>query len=86
MARRIARLREEQEDKSKKLKTRYLDVEVEGTQEGLNNLSMHERREPTPEIVREEVLPLNPMKDPQQCEVTMLGEVKNKNGKRNRMT
>jgi hypothetical protein len=38
---------------------------------------------PTPEIVREEVLPLNPLKDPHQCEVTMLREDKNKNGKRN---
>jgi hypothetical protein len=52
-------------------------------QEGLKNLSMQESREPTPEIVREEVLPSNPVKDPQQCEVTMPRGDKNKNGKRN---
>jgi hypothetical protein len=83
MARRIARLIEEQEDKSKQLRARDLAVEVERTQEGLKNLSMQERRAPTPETVREEVLPSNPVKDPQQCEVTMLREDKNKNGKRN---
>jgi hypothetical protein len=44
---------------------------------------MQERRAPTPEVVREEVLPLKPLEDPQQCEVTMLREDKNKNGKRN---
>jgi hypothetical protein len=43
---------------------------------------MQERRTPTPETVREEVLLTNPLKDPQQCEVTMLREDKNKNGKR----
>jgi hypothetical protein len=52
-------------------------------QEGLKNLSMQERRAPTPEVIREEVFHLNPLKDPQQCEVTMLREDKNKNGKRN---
>jgi hypothetical protein len=44
---------------------------------------MQERRAPTPEVVREEVLPLKPLEDPQQCEVTTLREDKNKNGKRN---
>jgi hypothetical protein len=44
---------------------------------------MHERRAPNPEEVREEVLHLNPLKDPQQCEVPLLGENNNKNGKRN---
>jgi hypothetical protein len=44
---------------------------------------MQERSAFTPEIVREEVLPLNPLEDPQQCEVTTLREDKNKNGKRN---
>jgi hypothetical protein len=44
---------------------------------------MQERSASTPEIVREEVLPLNTLKDPQQCEFTMLREDKNKNGKRN---
>jgi hypothetical protein len=83
MANRIVRLIEEQEDKSKKLRAKDLAVEVERTQEGLNNLSMKKNREPTPEIVREEVLPSNPVKDLQQCEVTMLRKDKNNNGKRN---
>jgi hypothetical protein len=39
---------------------------------------MHERREPTLEVIREEVFHLNPVNDPQQCEVTMLREDKNK--------
>jgi hypothetical protein len=55
-------------------------------QEGLKNLSMQERREPTLETIREEVLPSNLVKDPQQCEVTTLREDKNKNGKRNTET
>jgi hypothetical protein len=63
---------QEQEDKSKKQRARELAVEIERTQEGLKNLSMQERSAFTPEIVREEVLPLNPLEDPQQCEVTML--------------
>jgi hypothetical protein len=50
----------------------------------LKNISIQESRAPTPE--REEVLPLNPMKDPQQCEVTMLREDKNNNGKMNLVT
>jgi hypothetical protein len=83
MARRIARLLEEQEDKSKQLRARDLAVEVERTQEDLENLSIQESRASTPETVREEVLPSNPMKDPQQCEVTMPRGDKNKNGKRN---
>jgi hypothetical protein len=44
---------------------------------------MQERIASTPEIVREEAFPLNPLKDAQQCEVTTLRENKNKNGKRN---
>jgi hypothetical protein len=44
---------------------------------------MQERRAPTPEVIREEVFHSNPLKYPQQCEVTMLRENKNKNGKRN---
>lgn len=47
---------------------------------------MQERRAPTPEEVREEVLHSNPLKDPQQCEVPLQGENKNKNGKRNPKT
>jgi hypothetical protein len=46
-------------------------------------LSTRERREPTLEIVRKEVLTSNPLKDPQQCEVNTLVENKNENGKRN---
>jgi hypothetical protein len=38
---------------------------------------------PTLEIVREEVLPLNPLKEHHLCKVTMLREDTNKNGKRN---
>ena len=83
MARRIARLIEEREDKSKQLRARDLTVEVERTQEGLKNLSMQESREPTLETVREEVLSSNLVKDPQQCKVTILRADKNKNGKRN---
>jgi hypothetical protein len=59
------RLIEEQEDKSKQLRTRNVTVEVERTQENLKNLSMQERRAPTPKIVREEVLHSNPLKYPQ---------------------
>jgi hypothetical protein len=47
-------------------------------------MSIQESREPTPK--REEVLPLNPMKDHQQREVTMPREDKNKNGKKNPVT
>jgi hypothetical protein len=62
MARRIMHLLEEQQDHSKLLRTRDLDVEVERTQEDLKHLFIQESREPTPE--REEVLPSNPMKYP----------------------
>jgi hypothetical protein len=61
-----------------------LDLEVEITQTDLKNLSIQESRAPTPDI--EEVFPLNPMKDHQQCEVTMPREDKNQNGKRNPVT
>jgi hypothetical protein len=44
---------------------------------------MQERRAPTLEVIREEVFHLNPLKDPQQSEVTMLRKDKNKNRKRN---
>jgi hypothetical protein len=39
---------EEKEDKSKQLRTRDLVVEVDRTQEGLENLSIQESREYTP--------------------------------------
>jgi hypothetical protein len=44
---------------------------------------MQENKAPTPETVREELLPLNLVKYPQQCEVTILRKDKNNNGKRN---
>jgi hypothetical protein len=50
----------------------------------LKNPSTQENRTPTPD--REEVLHSNPMKDCQQCEVTMPREDKNQNGKRNPVT
>jgi hypothetical protein len=65
MARKLAHLLEEQENQSKLLRTRDLDVEVERTHEDLKHLSVQESRAPTPE--REKVLPSNPMKDPPQC-------------------
>jgi len=60
-----------------------LVVEVERMQEGLKNQSMQERRIPTLELIREEVLPLNHLKDHQHCKATMIRKDKNKNGKRN---
>jgi hypothetical protein len=61
MTRRITHLIKEQENKLKLFRTRNLDVEVERTQE--------DSQAPTP--AREEVLPMNPMKESQQHEVTM---------------
>ena len=69
MAKRITHLLEEQENQSKLLRTRNLDVEVERTQANPKHLSVQESRAPTRDI--EEVLPLNPSKDHHQCEVTM---------------
>ena len=83
MARRITHLIEEQVDKSNLLRARDLAVEVDRTEEGLKNLSMQKRRAYTPKTIREEILPLKLMKDPQQYQVTMIREDKNKNGKRN---
>jgi hypothetical protein len=47
---------------------------------------MQERRIPTLELIREGTLTLNPSRAHQLCEVTTLGEDKNKNGKRNSET
>jgi hypothetical protein len=47
---------------------------------------MQERSASTPEIVREEVLPSDPLKEHQQRKVTTLREDNNKNGKRNPKT
>jgi hypothetical protein len=62
IARKIDRLMEEQEVNSKKHKARELVVEVERTQEGLKDISMQERRTPTPELIKEEVLTSNPLR------------------------
>jgi hypothetical protein len=64
-AKKITQIIEEREDKSKQPRARDLAVEAARTQESFKTLSMQERRAPTPEIVREEVLHLNPLKDPQ---------------------
>ena len=63
MTRRIARLIEERENRSKLFRTRNLDVKVERTHKDLRHLSVQENRSPTPN--REEVFPLNPNKDHQ---------------------
>jgi hypothetical protein len=55
-------------------------------QEGLKNMSMQERRTPTPKLIKEEVFQLNPMNNPQECEVTMIRVYKNKNGNRDPTT
>jgi hypothetical protein len=84
MANRITHLLEEQENQSKLLRTRNLDVKFERTQEDLKHLSVQESRAPTPD--REEVLALNPTKYHQQGEVTMPSGDNNQNGKRNTET
>jgi hypothetical protein len=56
-----------------------LAVEIERTQEGLQDPSMQERRISTLELIRKEVLPLNPSRAHQQCKTTMIREDKNKN-------
>jgi hypothetical protein len=84
MARRITHLLEKQEDQLKLLRTKYLDIEVERTQEDLKYLYVQESRAPTPK--REEVLLLENMKDPPQCDVTMPRGDKNDNGKRKPVT
>jgi hypothetical protein len=43
---------------------------------------MQGRNISTQEVVREGILTSNPLRAHQQCELTMLGEDKNKNGKR----
>jgi hypothetical protein len=60
--------------KNRKTGRSYLEPEtwmskVERIHEDLRQLSIQESREPTPD--REEVFPLNPSKDHQQCEVTI---------------
>jgi hypothetical protein len=55
-------------------------------QEGLKDLPMKEESMSTQEVVREEILTLNPLEVHQHCEVTTLRKDKNKNGKRNPKT
>jgi hypothetical protein len=83
ITRKIERLIEEQEDKSKQQRERELAVKFERMQEGLKDLSMQEESMSTQDLVSKEVLPLNPLKEHQQREVTMLRKDKHKNGKRN---
>ena len=49
----------------------------------LKDLSIQERSISTQEVLREGILTSDPLKAHQKCEVTTLGEDKNKNGKRN---
>jgi hypothetical protein len=67
----------------KQQRERELAVEVERTQEGLKDLYMQEKIIPTLDLIREGILTSIPLREHQQCEVTTLGEDKNKNGKRN---
>jgi hypothetical protein len=50
--------------------------------EGLKDLSIQERSKSTQEMLRKGILTSDPLRAPQQCEATTLGEDKNKNGKR----
>jgi hypothetical protein len=63
-------------------KSKELAIKVERMQEGLKDLSIQERSVPTQEVLRKGILTLEPLRVPQQCEATTLGEDKNKNGKR----
>jgi hypothetical protein len=83
IAQRIDRLIEEGGVESKKQNEREVVVNFERVQEGLKDLSMQEESMSTQDLVRKEVLSLTPLKEHQQCEVTMLRTDKNKNGKRN---
>jgi hypothetical protein len=51
-------------------------------QEGLKDLYIQERSVPTQEVLRKGILTSKIMRVPQQCEATMIGEDKNKNGKK----
>jgi hypothetical protein len=44
---------------------------------------MQEESLSTQDLVRREVLPMNPLKEHQQCDATLLREDKNKNGNKN---
>ena len=62
-------------------KARELAIKVERMQEGLKDLSIQERSVPTQEVLRKGILISKPLRVPQQCKATTLGEDKNKNGK-----
>jgi predicted phage tail protein len=90
IARKINRIIEEREDKLKQWnkeitqegqKERESTIKVERMQEGLKDLSIPEISTSTREVLRKEILTSDPLRAPQQCEVTMIGEDKNKNGK-----
>jgi hypothetical protein len=49
----------------------------------LKDLSIQERTIYTQEVLRGGILTSDPLRSQQQCKITMLGEDKNKNGKRN---
>jgi hypothetical protein len=51
-------------------------------QKGLKDLYIEERSMSTQEVLRKWILHSDPLRAPQQCEATALGEDKNKNGKR----
>jgi hypothetical protein len=55
-------------------------------QKYLKDLSMQERSMSTQEVLKEGILTTNPLRAQQQCEVTTLGEDKNKNRNRNPKT
>jgi hypothetical protein len=61
---------------------RELVVKVERMQEDLKDLSIQERSISTQDVLRKGILTSDPLRAQQQCEVTMLEEDKNKNGKR----
>jgi hypothetical protein len=63
-------------------KEKKLAIKVERMQEGLKDLSIQEISAPTQEVLRKGILTLEPLRVPQQCEATALGEDNNKNGKR----
>jgi hypothetical protein len=65
---------EEQENRSNPFNTRDPDVEAARTLEDPQKTEVLT-------LDKEEVLPLNPRKESQQCAVTMLKEDKNQNGK-----
>jgi len=66
---------EEQENRSKLFRTRYLDVEFERTDKELRHLYIQDSRASTP--AKEEVLPVHPTKESQQCKVTIPKEDNN---------